>query len=138
MLYIIWIILYGYCVEQNSNNNFRNNNRVNNPPKRKSNSLAPKTNLTSAEKKLFRNTKPNDVKYNLSKEEKSALKNWKKDVLFNKESELVIRLQDKGKRFVIVDTETDKIKAQQQIAKSSFQEPSYTIFGKRKRNFERM
>ena len=31
-----------------------------------------------------------------------------------------MRLQGKGNRFVIVDKETDKIKAQQQIAKSSF------------------
>ena len=30
-----------------------------------------------------------------------------------------MRLQDKGNRFVITDKETDKIKAQQQIAKSS-------------------
>ena len=30
-----------------------------------------------------------------------------KDVLFNKESELMIRLQGKGNRFVIVDTKTD-------------------------------
>ena len=36
-----------------------------------------------------------------------------------------MRLQDKGNRFVIVDKESDKIKAQQQIAKSSFQELKY-------------
>ena len=71
------------------------------------------------------NTKPNDVKYNLSKEKRSALKNWRKDVLFNKESELVMRLEDKDNGFVIVDKETDKIKAQQQIGKSSFQELNY-------------
>ena len=29
--------------------------------------------------------------------------------------------------FVIVDQETDKIKAQQQIAKSSFQKPNYDL-----------
>ena len=33
-----------------------------------------------------------------------------------------MRLQEKGNRFVVVDKETDQIKAQQQIAKSSFQE----------------
>ena len=80
--------------------------------------MAPKTNspeletfLTSVEKDLFCITKQNDVKNNYSKEERSAFKNWRKDVLFNRESELVMRLQDKGNRFVIVDTETDKIKA---------------------------
>ena len=54
-----------------------------------------------------------------------ALKNWRKDVLFNEESKLVMRLQDKCNRFVVVDKETNKIKAQQQIAKSSFQELNY-------------
>ena len=33
-----------------------------------------------------------------------------------------MRLKDNGHRFVMKDKETDKIKAQQQIAKSSFQE----------------
>ena len=33
-----------------------------------------------------------------------------------------MRLQEKGNRFVVVDKETNQIKAQQQIAKSSFQE----------------
>ena len=36
-----------------------------------------------------------------------------------------MRLQDKCNRFVVVDKETNKIKAQQQIAKSSFQELNY-------------
>ena len=119
----------------------RNNNGVNNPPKKKSDWSAPKkksdwsapktnspeleTFLSSVNRDLFCNTKPNDVKDNLSKEERSALKNWSKYVLFNKESELVVRLQDKGNRFVIVDKETGKIKAQQQKAKSSFQELDY-------------
>ena len=33
-----------------------------------------------------------------------------------------MRLKDNGHRFVMKDKKTDKIKAQQQIAKSSFQE----------------
>ena len=53
------------------------------------------------------------------------MKNLRKDVLFNKESKLVMRLQDKSNRFVVVDKETDKIKAQQQIAVSSFQQLDY-------------
>ena len=64
------------------------------------------------------NAKPNDTKDKLSEEERSALKNWGKDVLFNKESKLVIRLQGKSNRFVELHKETDKIKAQQQITKS--------------------
>ena len=101
--------------EQNSNNNFRDNNRVNNLPKKKFDWSAPKTNspelktfLTSVERDLFCNTKPNDVKDNLSEEERSTLKNWRKDVLYNKESELVMRLEDKDNRFVIVDKKTGK------------------------------
>ena len=47
------------------------------------------------------------------------------DILFNKESELVTRLQDKGNRFAIVDEEADKITTQQQIAMSSFEEFNY-------------
>ena len=58
-------------------------------------------------------------------EERGALKNGTEDILFNKESELVTRLQDKGNRFAIVDEEADKITIQQQIAMSSFEEFNY-------------
>ena len=58
-------------------------------------------------------------------EERGALKNETEDILFNKESELVTRLQDKGNRFAIVDEEADKITMQQQIAMSSFEEFNY-------------
>ena len=58
------------------------NNEVNNPSKQKSNWSAPKTilpelqaSITSAERDFFSNTKPNDVKDNLSEEERNALKN---------------------------------------------------------------
>ena len=53
------------------------------------------------------------------------MKIYKKHVLFNKESKLVMRSQDKRNMFFIVDKETDKIKTQQQIAKRSFQELKY-------------
>ena len=43
-----------------------------------------------------------------------------RDNLFNKESYTIMRLQDKGNRFVIVDKNTDRLKAQQQIGRSSF------------------
>ena len=100
--------------EQNSNNNFRNNIEVNNSPKKKSNWLAPRINsceldtfLISVKRDLFCSTKPNG---NFSKEERSALKNYRKDVLFKKESELMMRLQDKGNRFAIIHKENDKNK----------------------------
>ena len=61
------------------------------------------------------------------------------------------RLLGKGNRFVIVDKETNKIKAQQQIATSWFQELNYDSIKEhiktwtmgrkivsKKRNFERM
>ena len=70
--------------------------------------------MTSVERDLFCNTKPNYIR--------CTLKNWTQDILFNKESELLTRLQDKGNRFAIVDEETDKITTQQQIAMSSFEE----------------
>ena len=81
-----------------------------------------KTFLTSPKRDFFCSTKQNDVKDNLSEEEKNAFEKWRKDVLFNKESELEMRLQRQSNRFVIVDKETDKIKAEQQIVQSSFQE----------------
>ena len=90
--------------------------------------MAPKTNLpeletflNSFERDLFCNTKPSDVKDNLFDKGRKALKNWRKVVLFYKESKLVMRLQDMGNRFII-DKETGKINAQNQIAKTSFQE----------------
>ena len=43
-----------------------------------------------------------------------------RDNLFNKESYTIMRLQDKGNRFVIVDKNTDRLKVQQQIGRSSF------------------
>ena len=38
--------------------------------------------------------------------------------MYNNESDLILRLQDKGNRFVIVDKETDQRKAREQIARS--------------------
>ena len=36
-----------------------------------------------------------------------------------------MRLQDKGNRFVVVDKNTDRLKAQQQIRSSSFIKPNH-------------
>ena len=49
-----------------------------------------------------------------------SLNEWRKDVLFNNASSLIMILQDKGNRFVIVDKDTDKRKAYDQIERSSF------------------
>ena len=89
----------------------------------KKNSLELEAFLTTLERNIFCNTKPNDVKDDLSEEKRSALKNWRNDVQFDKKSELVMRLQEKG--YVIVDKEIDQRKAQQEIAKSSFQDCNY-------------
>ena len=62
----------------------------------------------------------NDIKDNLSVKERDALKTWRKDNLFNEDSKSVMRLQDKGNRFIIVDKDTDKAKAKEQISRSSF------------------
>ena len=76
--------------------------------------------LTSVEKDLFHNTKVDKAKDNLTRTERRTLTNWRRDNLFNKENDTIIRLQDKGNRFVIVDQKTDRLKAQQQIGRSSF------------------
>ena len=86
----------------------------------KPNSPELETFLTSVEKDLFQNTKVGKAEDNLTRTERRALTSWRRDNLFNKESDTIIRLQDKGNRFVIVDKNTDRVKAQQQIGRSSF------------------
>ena len=56
----------------------------------------------------------------MTSDERLALNTWRKEVLFNPDSELVMRLQDNGSRFVIVDKQTDQLEAEQQISKSNF------------------
>ena len=48
------------------------------------------------------------------------MKDWRKNVLFNKDSDKVVRLEDKGNRFIIADKETDHEKVNKQIERSSF------------------
>ena len=64
-------------------------------------------------------------KKNFSKGERKVLINWRKTQLFNPCADLVFRSQDKGNRFVIVDKETYKLKAEEQIKRSSFVELNY-------------
>ena len=98
------------------------------PPKPRSKWKPPKcsipeveTFLNRIETDLFSYTKRRRVDDNLTEEERSALNSWRKNHLFNLDSDLIIRQQDKGNRFIIVDKETDIRKANEQIERSSFQ-----------------
>ena len=60
-------------------------------------------------------------------------KRWKigeKNALFNKDSDKVMRLQDKGNRFIIVDKQTYCEKANEQIERSSFLKIDYVSLQK--------
>ena len=50
-------------------------------------------------------------------------------ILFNENSDLIMRLQDKGNRFIIVDKDTDIAKAEEQIGRSSFVKLHYSKRG---------
>ena len=102
-----------------------------NPAKKKSSWRPPKcslveveTFLNKVEGDLFSHTGCRAVDDNLSVHERTALSEWRKEHLFNTEDDLVIRQQDKGNRFVVVDKATDIEKAVVQIGKSSFRELS--------------
>ena len=62
---------------------------------------------------------------NLSEDEKKNVERLEKNVLFNKDSDKVMRLQDKGNRFIIVVKQTDHEKANEQIERSSFLKIDY-------------
>ena len=83
---------------------------IDNPPRKQSLWIPPKSNsneietfISLVEKDLFQDTSRKRIPSNLSEDEKKALKDWRKNVLFNKESDKMMRLQDKGNRFIIVD-----------------------------------
>ena len=86
----------------------------------KTNSHQLETFLPLVEKDLFAVTLKKNVKGNLSEDERGELNGWRKNNFFNKDSDLVMRIQDKGNRFIVVDKETDRNKAQEQIDRSSF------------------
>ena len=88
------------------------------PPKTNSHQL--ETFLWLVEKDLFAATLKNNVRDTLSKAERGALNEWRNNNLFNKNSNLVMPLQGKGNRLVVVDKETDRNKAQEQTDSSSF------------------
>ena len=64
------------------------------PPKNNSNEI--ETFISLVEKDLFQGTSRKRIPSNLSKDEKKELKDWRKNVLFNKGSDKVMCLQDKG------------------------------------------
>jgi len=90
-------------------------------PRKPSNWKPPKANIPEAEiflkqieKYLFVDVQPKRIKSNLTKEERTALQECKK-MLNNPQSKEVIRMQDKVNKFIIVEKETDIIKAEKQI-----------------------
>ena len=96
-------------------------------PRRPSTWKAPRSNIPEAEiflkqieKDLFADVKPRKIVSNLSKEEQKALKECRK-MLNDVKANDVIRIQDKGNKFVIVDKPTDIQKAEQQIQRSSME-----------------
>ena len=105
---------------------------IDNPPLKQSLQIPPKSNsneietfISLVEKDLFQDTSRKRIPWNISQDEKKALKDWGKHVLFNKGSDKVMRLQDKGNRFIIVDKQTDCEKANEQIERSSFLKTDY-------------
>ena len=98
------------------------------PPHKPSNWKAPKTNIVDAEmflkcieRDLFSDTSHKKVRSNLTKEENEMISYCKNQVLFNKDSEQVLRLQDKGSKFVVVDKVTELMKVETQIVSSSME-----------------
>ena len=59
----------------------------------KTNSAELKTFLATVEKELFIKIKRNYVKYNVTKDERRSLTTWRRDVLFNPDSNLLLRSQ---------------------------------------------
>ena len=107
------------------------------PKKQKSRFKVPKSNipaveayLTAMETAIFKSVTNTPCKDNLTPSERSALGDWRKNVLFNPESEVVLRMQDKGNRFLVVDKTEDIEKAQAQISRSSFLEVPDDLTGR--------
>ena len=61
------------------------------------------------------------MKDNLSNDERLALNTWRKDYLFNSEGKLIMRIQDKGNWFIIVDKDTDKKRLWTKLKKGHLQ-----------------
>ena len=89
----------------------------------KSNSNEIETFISLVEKNLFQDTSRKRIISNLSEDEKKELKDWGK-MYYYKGSDKVMCLQD-GERFINVDKQTDREKANEQIQRSSFLKTDY-------------
>ena len=105
---------------------------IDNPSRKQSLLISPESNsdeietfISLVEKDLFQNTSSEKMSSTLSKDEKKTLKDWRKNVLLNKDSDKVMPLQGKRNRFIIGDKETDHDKANEQIKSSSFLKAAY-------------
>ena len=87
------------------------------PPKSNSNEI--ETFISLVEKDLFQDTSRKRIPSNFSQDEKKVSKDWRKNVLFNKDSDKVIRLQDRRNSFIMIDKQTVCEKANEQIERSS-------------------
>jgi hypothetical protein len=76
--------------------------------------------LTAVQSHIFKSVTTNKSRDNLPPDERAALLDWRRNVLFNPDSSVVMRMQDKGNRFIVVDKNEDIEKAQIQIDRSSF------------------
>ena len=77
--------------------------------------------LSKIEKDLFQETQSRKIRSNLSIGERKALNEWQSN-MDNPEKQTILRIQDKGNRFVLVDKDTDRKKATEQIQRSNFVE----------------
>ena len=69
------------------------------------------------EKGLFQDTSRKRITSNLSEDEKKELKDWRKNVFFNRDSDKVVCLQERGIGLLLLIT--DNGKANEQIERSS-------------------
>ena len=83
---------------------------IDNTPRKQSLWILPKSNsneietfISLVERDLFHDTSRKRIPSNFLEDEKKALNDWRKNVLFKKVSDNVMHLQGKGNRFIIVD-----------------------------------
>ena len=89
----------------------RNHSSVPCPPKKS-------VYLEGTKNKLFISIKWKYIQDKLTKDEQRSSTTCRRDILFNLQSNLLLRSQDKGSRFVVVDKQTAIVKANHQIERS--------------------
>ena len=75
--------------------------------------------LSKLEQDIFTNTNRKSVKQNLSSAERKELSSWR-NKMKDPEYNTILRIQDKGNRFILVDKEIDIEKSSVQIQRSNF------------------